>query len=285
LNPRPPPCQGIKIDISKLNEYLEIIELKGISESHRNLVKTYLTRYLKNVNQKIDKKSSVKYFNTIRKKYSISSYRKEVYQILKFLRYLKQDWTHEIQLPPEPYNNPIRVTKNDIKTTLQYFKNKPHYIRYKSLIYLGCSSGLRAEELYQLSIDDIDLEKRIVKVNHNPNENQTTKTSKSRISFFDYKTKLAISEYIQYINNGNGLKEIFPQKRIERNFKPTHIQVKYLRKYFSQEWDRRGGPTSIKKILMGHSLKGDVDLMHYNAQSPEDLKRIYDKVMGSEGGG
>ena len=34
-----------------------------------------------------------------------------------------------------------------------------------------------------------------------------------------------------------------------------------------------------KKILMGHSLKGDVDLMHYNAQSPDDLKKIYDKVM------
>jgi hypothetical protein len=32
---------------------------------------------------------------------------------------------------------------------------------------------------------------------------------------------------------------------------------------------------------MGHSLKGDVDLMHYNYQSPEDLKKIYDKVMGN----
>jgi len=57
------------------------------------------------------------------------------------------------------------------------------------------------------------------------------------------------------------------------------LKVKHLRKFFSQEWDRRGGPTSIKKILMGHSLKGDVDLQHYNAQSEDDLKHIYDKVM------
>jgi len=34
---------------------------------------------------------------------------------------------------------------------------------------------------------------------------------------------------------------------------------------------------------MGHSLKGDVDLMHYNCQSEEDLKKIYDKVMNSIG--
>ena len=67
---------------------------------------------------------------------------------------------------------------------------------------------------------------------------------------------------------------------MEKLFKDAPIQVKDLRKYFSQEWDRRGGPTSIKKILMGHSLKGDVDLMHYNYQSEEDLKQIYDKVMG-----
>ncbi len=32
---------------------------------------------------------------------------------------------------------------------------------------------------------------------------------------------------------------------------------------------------------MGHSLKGDVDLAHYNAQSPDDLKKIYDKVSDS----
>jgi len=75
------------------------------------------------------------------------------------------------------------------------------------------------------------------------------------------------------------LKVLFSQSHITRLFRNAPIQVKDLRKYFSQQWDRRSGPTSIKKILMGHSLKGDVDLMHYNCQSEEDLKRIYDKVM------
>ena len=57
------------------------------------------------------------------------------------------------------------------------------------------------------------------------------------------------------------------------------MRVKDFRKFFSQEWDRKGGPTSIKKILMGYSIKGDVDLMHYNYQSKADLKKIYDGVM------
>jgi len=32
---------------------------------------------------------------------------------------------------------------------------------------------------------------------------------------------------------------------------------------------------------VGYSLKDDLDLMHYNCQSEEDLKKIYDKVMNS----
>ena len=92
------------------------------------------------------------------------------------------------------------------------------------------------------------MENRIVYVNHNPNENQTTKTKQSRTSYFNDIAQLALTEYIEYFNNGSGLKELFPQKRIERSFQDTPIQLKYLRKYFSQEWDRRVGPTSVKKI-------------------------------------
>ena len=114
-----------------------------------------------------------------------------------------------------------------------------------------------------------------------PNNGQSTKTKRSRISFFTEETKQALTEYFEFYHNNNGLKCLFSQTHIERLFRDGNvsIQVKDLRKFFSQEWDRRGEPTSIKKILMGHSLKGDVDLMHYNCQSEEDLKRIYDKIM------
>jgi len=74
-------------------------------------------------------------------------------------------------------------------------------------------------------------------------------------------------------------KKLFAKRTIQKEFKTAPIRVKQLRKYFSQEWDRQGGPTSIKKLLMGHSTRGDVDLSHYNAQSEEDLKRIYDRIM------
>jgi len=76
-----------------------------------------------------------------------------------------------------------------------------------------------------------------------------------------------------------GLERLFSQTHIIHLFRNAPIRTKDLGKYFFQLWDRNNGPTSIKKILMGHSLKGDVDLMQYICQSEEDLKKIYDRVM------
>lgn len=272
--------RSLYIGENKVQEYLDIIKLKGISNRHLYEVNRYIRRYLTNVNNIINKSNTIVYFSRIKDSYSVSSYRKESYQILKFLRYLKVPWTDEIKLPPEPNYYPKNISKDDIVCTLKYFKNCEHFPRFKALILLGADSGMRAEELYQLKVEDINLEDRIVHINHNPKNGQSTKTKKSRISFFTEYTKEVLIEYLGYFNHSR-LKELFPQKWIERKFKDAPIQVKDLRKFFSQEWDRRGGSTSIKKILMGHSLKGDVDLMHYNYQSEEDLKKIYDRVMDS----
>lgn len=36
-------------------------------------------------------------------------------------------------------------------------------------------------------------------------------------------------------------------------------------------------PTAVKRMLMGHSLRGDVDLQHYAFQDEEEPKQIYDR--------
>lgn len=82
-----------------------------------------------------------------------------------------------------------------------------------------------------------------------------------------------------YFYSDSSLNVLFGITHLERLFRNAPIRIKDLRKFFSQEWERRGGSTGIKKIPMGHSLKGDVYLMHYNYQSEEDLKKIYDCVM------
>ena len=267
---------------SDVNKYFTLRDIQGICREWQENSKRWIKTYLDYVSWKVDEDKTLSYCKKVKEASSVTYYRKQIYQIRRFLEYLKIDWASTIKLPPEPEYLPKRISSDAIDKILFDFKDNKYFKQIKALILLGCSSGMRAEELYQLTPNDIDLENRIVHINHNPRNKQTTKTQRSRISFFNKDGHKALSEYLEYFNNGNGLEVLFGHSHLFPIFKDSPVKIKDFRKFFSQEWDRRGGPTSIKKILMGHSLKGDVDLMHYNCQSEEDLKKIYDKVMCSK---
>gem|GEM_PF-842286 len=264
-----------------LSEYMSIIELSGISKGHMKEVNHYLKNYLLNVDYRIDKTKSILYFKQIKEKYAIATYKKQMYQIIKFLTYYDIGWAKDIELPSDPVYYPKRINAEMIEQTLSHFEGHQYFKQIKALVLLGASSGMRAEEMYQLNPEDIDVDNRIIRINHNPMNGQTTKTFQSRVSFFTKEAEEAYNDYLSFFHNGCGLDRLFSQTHMIHLFRNAPIRAKDLRKYFSQEWDRRGGPTSIKKILMGHSMRGDVDLMHYNCQSEEDLKKIYDRVMNS----
>jgi integrase/recombinase XerD len=260
---------------------MSIFELSGISKGHMKEVNSYLKNYLQYIDYGIDKTKSILYFKQIKERYAVASYKKQMYQIIKFLTYIGIDWAKDIELPSDPIYYPKRINTEMIQQTISHFEGHQYFKQIKAIILLGASSGMRAEEMYQLNPEDIDIENRIIHINHNPMNGQTTKTFQSRVSFFTKETETAFTEYLSFFNNGSGLDRLFSQTHMIHLFRNAPIRVKDLRKAFSQEWDRNGGPTSIKKILMGHSMRGDVDLMHYNAQSPEDLKAIYDRVMNN----
>ena len=259
-------------------EYLSLLKIRGLNNGWIYRIKRLLVNYLDYTDWDINKNNTLEYLKHVQEKSKTSSFRKHVYQIRKYLTYLGMGWAKEIVPPAEPMYCAKHITKENIQQTIHYFKSKKYAIQLKAIIMLGATSGLRAEELYQLNPKDIDIGKRIIHVNHNPRDGQSTKTKRSRISFFNEETEESLIAYLTYFDNNTCLKSLFSKSHLQRCFHYAPIHVKDLRKFFSQEWDRQGGPTTIKKILMGHSLKGDVDLMHYNYQSEEDLKKIYGKV-------
>ena len=263
----------------KPSDFDTYIKHRSISVCNRwlDISKTMIQHYLEFVNWTIDENKTLDYFQLLKDTSPSGHWRKKVIQIRKFLLYLKVDWANNIKVPKEFHTTiPKHISKEDIASVLSLYQNHKFFKQIKAIILLGCSSGLRAEEIYQLTPNDIDLDNRIVYVNHNPGNGQTTKTGRSRVSFFNVEAQKALIEYMDFFNNGSGLKQLFNQSHITRIFRKASIQVKDLRKFFSQEWERNCGPTGAKKLLMGHS--GDVDLNHYNAQSNEDLKKIYDNI-------
>ena len=151
-----------------LFEYLNIIELSGITKKHQKETRRALEKYLTYLKWKIDKTKSLEYFKQLQDKCSVAYYKKQMYQIKKFLKHHDEDWVQKIKLPSDPYYNPKRITNEDISTILNYFRNDINYKRFEALILLGYSSGLRAEELYKLTSKDIDLNNRIVYIRHYP---------------------------------------------------------------------------------------------------------------------
>jgi len=269
----------VDITEQQLHEYLSLRKIEGSCPEWIQGIQRYLLRYLKYVNWKADREKTIHYLTLEQGKCFVSTYRKKVYQIRKFLVYCGYSWINEVKPPQEPEITLKRISTDDIRKTLNMVSTTGKGERYVALVLLGATSGLRSEELYQLTPDDIDLDNRIVYVRHAPSEGKTTKTKHSRVSFFTNEARHALSQYLTIYSGASTLSPLFPKGQCIQAMKHTLVQVKDLRKYFSQQWDRFGGPTGAKKRIMGHSLKGDIDLSHYNYQSSEDLRVIYDKVM------
>ncbi len=54
-----------------------------------------------------------------------------------------------------------------------------------------------------------------------------------------------------------------------------------MREFFAQEGDRRNYNATIKKLLMGHSIRYDINALHYSHHTVDGLQKAYDKVFGN----
>jgi len=259
-----------------LDTYLLKRKLSGLSDDWLAHIEYVLDDYLNSLDWQVDESKTLHFLDKLKDQFSTCSYRKRAYQIRKFLLANNLDWANQIIIPPEPVGLPKRITLDDVHKTLNYFKGHQYDLQLKAVTLLGATSGMRAEELYQLDYVDFDFDKSIVRINHDPDNGKTTKTSSGRIAIFNHEANQALIDYFDHYESYDLLQSPFGKFHIQKQFHDAPIRVKDLRKFFSQEWDRRCGPTSIKKLLMGHSC--DVDLSHYNAQNENDLKLIYDKV-------
>jgi integrase/recombinase XerD len=257
------------------------MSLAGASDKHIRLTKNRLVKFSEEMCYSCNLNDIIIYINKLKKKYSAKTLRKYVIDIRRLIRLIRPDLAEIIKLPKVPKRREIVIRIMDIQRLLhqaEQLKFRSERLRLRAAILLAATSGIRAEELYKLTLDNIDLENRTVYLRA-----EQTKDFEDRITFFSEEARDALIEYLNSVELKT--ERLFAECTVQKDFRKLDVEVdfnqklrlKHMRKFFSQQSDRLGMPTSVKKLLMGHSTASDVDLLHYDFQGEEDLKKIYDK--------
>lgn len=140
-------------------------------------------------------------------------------------------------------------------------------LRIKVAVLIAATSGLRTEELYKLTLNNVDLGNRTIFL-----EAEITKDFEDRITFFSEEAKVALLDYLKIRKSKTP--RLFSESNIRRAFRQldTNLRIKHMRKFFSQQSNILGMFTTIKKILIGYVVRNDeylasdIDLGHYDFQ-------------------
>jgi hypothetical protein len=89
--------------MDNVNRFFTLREIEGDSHKWLSNCKDWIIRYLDYVGWKIDEDKTFEYCKQLKNKYSQATYRKRVYQIKKYLTYLKIDWAADTQTNTDNY--------------------------------------------------------------------------------------------------------------------------------------------------------------------------------------
>lgn len=149
---------------------------------------------------------------------------------------------------------------------------------YRALFLLYATSGRRRNEILDLTLVDVDLEKRMLMPS-----NGGSSTKRTWVSFYNDEAERELKRYLRRANfDGNS--RLFPSKsQAERAFQRARertgidITPQVLRDWFCSEMGELGVADRYVDAFCGR-IPRSVLARHYTDFSPERLKRIYDNA-------
>ena len=159
--------------------------------SHLGLILRYLGKHPMEIT--MEDIENWRYEMAVNRKYEPETQWTNMVILRKFLRYIeKNELADKMTMPKRPTHTPpekeIWLLPNEEKAMIE--KSKQMGTRAHAVIRLFLSTGIRAEELRQLDITDVNFEKKLIHIRH-------AKGDKSKISPTDTETKKAIIEYLK----------------------------------------------------------------------------------------
>ncbi|MBO8180664.1 MAG: tyrosine-type recombinase/integrase [Archaeoglobus sp.] len=263
--------------MEQFDEFVKRLQLSHISDQEITAYKSAIQSFLEACSYRLTDDRIIIYINRLKEEFEPKTVRNKLIKIRRFLKFINHPLADDVKLPKIPKRRKNVIKVGHIRNLLNKAEElrEPYRSRLKCAVLLSATSGLRAEELYKLRLNDIDVEDRVIRVRA-----EIAKDFEDRVTFFSEEAKEAL---IYYLEITGGRDYLFSKKSLNYHLAKLSdsLRMKHMRKFFSQQSDRLGMPTAVKKILMGHSLRGDVDLSHYDFQDEEELKEVYDRYWAS----
>ena len=201
------------------------------------------------------------------------TYKRELSSLRIFIKdYLERpELVKTFRFPKVYYKPIIAPSREDIKKLSSALD-----IKYKALLIMFATTGLRHHELLSVTIDQIDLDRRMIILGKN------SKTKRTWVTFFNEEAEAILQQYLAIRQNDE---KVFPigKASVLKMFRKigkeigVYITPQKLRDWFCCEMGELGVPDRYIDAFCGR-VPRSILARHYTDYSPERLKRIYDRA-------
>jgi len=261
-----------------INTYYKSLDNEDFTVNHRKCVKRFLDKYLIFCGGNISLDKTIEFLTALKQGCDIAYYCKQYWQIKKLLTFIDAPWVNKLKNPDPKQYSALKITDEQFNGAIQRFNGD---LQMLAVLHLGKSSGMRSFEIYQLDLESIDIENRIIHVNRE--NGKTTKNLQAiREAYFDIETQTILKQYLNYFQSQFKYDKLFSMQTITKKLKGSGFKLKHTRHLFARNAVLIGVPSGLIKRFLGQSIKRDVLESNYTFLSNEDLHGLYNKYFGGE---
>ncbi|KXA94084.1 hypothetical protein AKJ38_01995 [candidate division MSBL1 archaeon SCGC-AAA259I14] len=236
-----------------------------------------ISEFLDSINKpliKIGKQDLRDWLRKYKENYAKATYANKVKTIRVFVRdFLGSDIAENFSIPQPKKNNQSVLSDQNLRKFYQDIQSD----KYRAIFLFYASSGLRTSEVLNLTMEDVDFEKRMLIPKNR------SRTKKSYVSFYNSESEEALDKFLPQRKPDDD--KIFQVSRnvVAKTFRRiskrsgVKITPKMLRKWFCEKMRRLNVDRGYIDAFCGRVPKTVLD-SHYSDFSPERLKEVYEKA-------
>jgi integrase len=190
-----------------------------------------------------------------------------------FRDFLDREVMDAFEMPSKSAKPTDVPSKEDLQTFYEALEDP----KYKAAFLFAATSGLRSSELCQLTMDDIDEDKRMIV------PDKDSKTKQTWVTFYNDEAAEAFEAFKPERDSDD--ERVFQTTKQPLNRKFRHVSeavgvkvtVQKLRRWFATKMSRCGVDAKYIDAFCGRTPSSVLE-KHYLDYSPERLKEIYDEA-------